>query len=132
MTVARRKGAPGKADRLFSLIVRSRGRCEWPGCASQGPYDTAHVIGRSFSGTRCEEDNAWCLCRSHHAEVDQWPHKKMWLVRQTIGEPRYFELTRLAEEYRSRPTTAARFWTDEAERLTVRCAELDIDTRRSA
>ena len=58
MTVAQRKGDAGKADRLFSRIIRSRGWCQYPGCSSSGPFETAHIIGRGASGVRCEEDNA--------------------------------------------------------------------------
>lgn len=132
MSVAQRKGAAGKADRLFSLIVRSRGRCEYPGCTSQGPYDTAHIIGRGASGTRCIEDNAWCMCRTHHKLVDDWFDEKHAVVLATIGDERYLELRRQAEQYRTLPTTSATFWKAEVERLTARCVELGIDTKRRA
>lgn len=132
MSVARRTGDPGNADRLFSLIVRSRGRCEFPGCSSQGPFDTAHNIPRECSGTRCVEDNAWCLCRSHHRLVDKHWHEKRALTLSTIGEARYEELRALSEGYKHLPTTSATFWKDEVARLSARCAELDIDTRRTA
>lgn len=132
MTVARRKGDPGRADFLFSRIVRSRGRCEYPGCTSQGPYDTAHIIGRSLSGTRCVEDNAWSLCRTHHQLVDQWFDEKQRMVEQTIGRERYDELQTMAREHKFQPTTSAQFWKQERARLEERCRELGIDMRRSA
>lgn len=132
MSVTRRTGAPGKADYLFSLIVRSRGRCEYPGCTSQGPFDTAHNIPRDCSGTRCVEDNAWSLCRSHHRLVDKHWHEKRALTLSTIGEERFDELVALADGYKHLPLTSKTFWRGEVERLTARCAELDIDTRRSA
>jgi hypothetical protein len=130
MTTARRKGDPGKADMLFSRIVRSRGRCEYPGCASQGPYDTAHLIGRRYSATRCMEDNAVCACRSHHQLIDGWWDEKERVVDATIGQERYAELRAVAEA--GIPLSSALFWAGEVERLTARCRELDIDTRWSA
>lgn len=124
MSVARRTGDPGKADMLFSRLVRSRGACER--CGKQGT-DTAHIVRRRYSATRCVEDNAWCLCRPCHVKVDGWPHEFMWLVERTIGVPRYQELVRQANDG---PALSSRlFWRGEVERLLGRCAEEGIDTR---
>lgn len=132
MTVARAKGDKGRADFLFSRIVRSRGRCQYPGCTSQGPYQAAHIIGRSLSGTRCIEDNAWCLCGTHHHLVDNWFMEKMGMVDATIGRERFGELEAIAREHKFQPTTSVQFWKAERARLEARAAELGIDTRRSA
>jgi hypothetical protein len=132
MSVAKRKGAPGKADTLFSLIVRSRGRCEYPGCKSQGPFDTAHNILRDRSGTRCLEDNAWCMCRTHHRLIDRFWHEKQAVTAATIGLDRYTELLDIAENYRILPITSATFWREEVLRLKARCAELGLSDRRAA
>lgn len=132
MTVARRKGDAGKADRLFSLIVRSRGRCEYPGCTSYGPYETAHIIRRNNSGVRCVEDNAWSLCGSHHRLVDNWADEHQMLVGETIGHDRYRELRGVAEGHKHRAVTSKVFWREEAARMVARCRELGIDTRRAA
>lgn len=130
MTVSRRNGAPGKADFLFSRIVRSRGRCEYPGCTSAGPYDTAHLIGRTYSSTRCIEDNAVCACRTHHHLIDNWPDEKLRVVEATIGLARWGELKRLANA--GPPPPKRLFWPSEVDRLLKRCAELGIDTKRGA
>lgn len=127
MSVSKRTGAPGKADRLFSLIVRSRGRCEYPGCDSAGPYDTAHIIGRGLSATRCIEDNAWCMCRTHHHLVDNWIDEKDAQIERTIGRARYYELKAIAKA--GPPPPQRLFWPSEVERLTQRCRELDIDPK---
>ena len=132
MTVATRKGDAGLADILFSRIVRSRGFCEYPGCKSQGPYVTAHVIGRGASGVRCVEDNAWCMCATHHALVDNWHDEKAMLVAQTIGDDRYRELRAIAEGYKRLPVTSKLWWADEVERLKARCRELGLSDRRAA
>lgn len=128
VTVSRRKGNPGMADALFSRIVRSRGRCEYPGCTSQGPYDTAHLIGRRYSATRCMEENAVCACRSHHQLIDSWWDEKRRVVVATIGEDRYDQLKRLAEI--GTPSNSTTFWASEVERLKARCDELGLDKRR--
>lgn len=126
MSVSRRKGNPGKADMLFSRLVRSRGRCEL--CdGTNGPFDTAHIVRRRYSATRCVEDNAWCLHRTCHQFVDNWPHEFMWLVEKTIGVDRYHELYRLAQA--GLQTSSRLFWQAEVERLVARCKEAGVDTR---
>jgi hypothetical protein len=132
MTVARPKGHKGLADILFSRIIRSRGFCQYPGCPSIGPYDTAHIIGRSASGTRCIEDNAWCLGQSHHRLVDAWWDEKHLLVMSTIGEERYRELKHLAGEHKFRPVTSAVYWAEEVDRLKAICRAMDLSDKRTA
>lgn len=124
MSTARRKGAPGKADMLFSRIIRSRGACEFCG---RPATDTAHIVKRRYSATRCVEDNAWALCRSCHIETEQWPVKFLRLVDETIGRDRYDELVQQAHAGIQVPSKV--FWQGEVERLTARCRELGIDTR---
>lgn len=124
MSVGRRKGAPGKADMLFSRIVRSRGACQSCG---KSATDTAHIVKRRYSATRCLEDNAWALCRSCHIETEQWPVRFLRLVDDTIGRERYDELVQQANAGLSVPSKV--FWAGEVERLTERCRELGIDTR---
>lgn len=125
MTVARRKGDAGRADMLFSRIVRSRGICQR--CEQRQATDTAHIVRRRYSATRCLEENAWALCRQCHHLVDEWPNHFMWLVERTIGVDRYKELCALANEGIS--LSSRLWWRAEVERLTERCDELGIDTR---
>jgi hypothetical protein len=132
VTVATRKGDAGLADILFSRIVRSRGRCEYPGCDSRGPYDTAHIIGRGYSGTRCVEENAWCLCRTHHVLVDNWWDEKQDLIDRTIGRNVWIDLKGAANAYKTRPVTSAVFWSEELARLKARCRELGLSEKRAA
>lgn len=119
------KGDRGFCDILFSRIVRSRGVCQR--CGAPGT-DTAHIIGRRYSATRCVEDNAWCLCRSCHQATAEWPEQFMGLVDSTIGRHRYFELRYIATEGLSQ--SSARFWAAERDRLKARCRELGLDERR--
>jgi hypothetical protein len=125
MTVARRNGNPGKADLLFSRIVRSRATCER--CGGQAT-DTAHIVRRRYSATRCVEDNAWALCSSCHRATEDDPAQFMLLVDRTIGPDRYGELR--LQAHAGIPGSSHAFWLAEVVRLTARCVELGIDTRR--
>jgi hypothetical protein len=109
---------------LFSRIVRSRGACQR--CRAPAT-DTAHIIPRRYSATRCLEGNAWALCRSCHVRTGEWPYDFVKLVNSTIGFEAYWQLRRLAEG--GIPTTGKLFWEAEVDRLTARCQELGIDTR---
>jgi len=66
-----------QADRLFSLIIRSRGRCQK--CGTVEKLQCAHVVSRRYAGTRWNELNAFCLCSGDHMyftyrplEWDEW------------------------------------------------------------
>lgn len=94
MTVKASRGAKGRADRLFSQLVRARGDCERCGNpASQ----TAHIIGRRFAKVRTDERNAWALCGSCHFLVDNFVEEKHALIARTIGWNVYSELRVKAE-----------------------------------
>ena len=75
------KGPKGRADALFSRIVRARGRCEmadWapPGedpTPCKGPLQCCHFMSRTYSNTRCDEGNAWSMCAGHHARQGNDP-----------------------------------------------------------
>jgi hypothetical protein len=127
VTVARTKGDKAVCDELFRRIVRTRGPlCER--CGQKPGTDTAHIIGRMYSATRCVEDNAAFLCGTCHHLIDSYPDEKLELVTRLVGEDRYRELRRLSQE--GPPLRGNRWWSQERERLTERCAELGIDTRR--
>lgn len=60
-------GAKGKADKLFSQLVRLAGYCENPQCRSRSNLQCAHIYSRKFNATRTLPLNAVCLCASCHA-----------------------------------------------------------------
>lgn len=130
MPVAKVKGDRGAADVLFSRIVRSRGTCERCG---KPATDTAHIIGRLYSATRCLEDNAWALCRSCHRLTGDHAGYFMTLVADTIGITRYWELWDLANEgLKARGFVSSKlFWAAEVERLKDRCRELGLPATRT-
>lgn len=121
MSVSRVKGDRGRCDVLFSRIVRSRGTCVR--CGAPGT-DTAHIVSRRYSMTRCMEDNAWCLCRSCHRITGEWASEFMALVEATIGVSHYQGLRRLAEDGISQSSTI--FWRGQLARLLDRYDELGI------
>ncbi len=93
------RGPKGKATKLHSAVVRSRGACER--CGSTAWLETAHIIGRSAVGDpdgitlRTNPDNAWCLCSSCHRRTGEHADEFMLLVEQTIGVDLYLEFKRL-------------------------------------
>jgi hypothetical protein len=119
------KGDRGFCDVLFSRIVRNRARCQR--CGAPGT-DTAHIVGRRYSATRCLEDNAWCLCRRCHQITGEWPEDFLELVGTTIGHDLYERLRWTALE--GIRGSSALFWASELERLKDRCRELGLDARR--
>jgi hypothetical protein len=92
VSVAYGKGPKGKATRLHSQLVRSRGACERCGESRYEKLTTAHIIRRTFTATRTDETASWCLCYSCHRITEDFGDEFMELVRRTIGEDRYYEL----------------------------------------
>lgn len=115
------KGPRGKADRLFSWIVRHRGECQV--CGQAGRYTdfhTAHLMSRRYSHTRCDERNALCACPGCHFEIDADFALKGERAIDVFG------IGILDELYDRRRLTTKVRWVDEVERLEERCDELGI------
>jgi hypothetical protein len=133
MSTAQRKGAPGKADRLFSLIVRSGGRCancdyRCP-CAERPRKHTtdcrlqcAHVITRARARTRTDLANAYPLCASCHRHFTLQPVEwGRWVLAQ-MGDDAYEALYA-----RSIGTEGQRMdWNTEAARLEAIAREVGV------
>jgi len=113
-------GARGKATRLHSLVVRSRGFCER--CGGTNTLQAAHIIPRRYAATRTDETNAWCLCAGCHRRLTEWAEDHMALVDATIGRAAYDELKRRANEGVKANGT---FWLAECERLSALLAEVE-------
>lgn len=65
------KGMKAEADRLFSQLIRSKGRCEW--CGSTLNLQCSHVVSRKYNSVRWDEDNAECLCARCHRRAHDFP-----------------------------------------------------------
>lgn len=98
MTVSRAKGSKAKCDRLFSLIIRSRGRCEHCGETRYPQLQTAHIISRRYSHTRCDLANAFCLCATCHRRFTDYPASFGEFVRESIGQLAYDDLVLKSQE----------------------------------
>lgn len=79
MRKASKKTLKAKADKLFSLHIRSYGKCmaeNWPGKEKpcNGPLQCAHRKSRRFLVTRWDERNADCLCAACHRFFHDHPN----------------------------------------------------------
>lgn len=92
------KGAKGKADRLFSLIIRSEGMCRSCGEREYRKLQCAHVIPRRYSVTRTDESNAMALCWSCHRRFTDDPFAWVSFIFSTLGEAEYDRLKVKARE----------------------------------
>lgn len=106
------KGAKAKADKYFSLIVRSRGACQ--ACGKTLNLQCAHIISRRFSHTRCVERNALCLCAGCHHHYTDHPAEFGTLVLTFMDPSEYDHLTEMSQR------TGKVDWLSVAERLKYR------------
>jgi len=112
------KGFKGKADKLFSRIVRDAGKCQR--CGRTDNLQTAHIISRKYSATRTDLLNAWCLCAQCHRRLTDWPREHSHYITETIGSTKYDELRAKAEK-----VTKVN-WEDEYNRLKEVAKQLNI------
>lgn len=75
------------ADRLFSLIVRSRGKCEIGVVAKcpSGALQCAHIISRRYRALRWDESNAVAACAGDHLWMTLHPLEWEAWVDEHIG-----------------------------------------------
>jgi hypothetical protein len=103
--------AKNKADKLFSEIIRSVGRCENCGKGAGIQLQTAHWISRRYANTRTDFDNAFCLCAGCHrfftADPTAWA---LWAIEKR-GRETYERLREAANE------KSKIWWPDELKRL---------------
>lgn len=116
--IARPKGSKGKCDVLFSKIIRSRGYCL--NCGSNRNLQCAHIISRTYSGTRCDPRNAWCLCATCHFRFTAWPREHSQFITKTIGSEIYDEIKLKAESINKIN------WDDELIKLKALASELGV------
>jgi hypothetical protein len=108
----RAKGPRGKADALFSKLIRSRGYCQR--CGKTRDLQCAHIIGRSYNATRTMEKNAWCLCAGCHLTTTHRREEHFAFIKATIGLDEYWRLYAVAQESIK---ASDRYWLAECERL---------------
>jgi len=83
--------AKRKLDKLFSLKIRSYGKCllakGFDKVHCGGQLQTAHIIGRSNLRLRWDLGNAWCICAGHHIYYTY--HPEDWRDLLTAHYPHY-------------------------------------------
>jgi hypothetical protein len=89
-----------KADKLFSLHVRSYGRCELYGmmgvnCSSQ--LQTMHIVGRANLRLRYDDNNVFCGCSGHHVWFSFHP-EKFWEMVQNNFPTKYEYIVKYRNE----------------------------------
>lgn len=117
-TAASVKGAKKRADVLFSKIVRAAGACRK--CGSTTNLQTAHVISRRYSNTRCVLSNAFCLDAKCHMFFTDHPVEWANFVLQEIGQSEYERLYALSQ------STAKVDWAVVAAELSVTAKNLGV------
>lgn len=118
MKIKSARGIKKKCDDLYSKIIRSRGYCER--CGGTEWLQTAHIISRRFSNTRCDLRNAWCLDARCHRRLTDWPREHSQYITETIGSEVYEELKAKAESLEKVS------WEDIYEELKIKARELGI------
>lgn len=115
--------AKAAADRLFSQIVRAKGYCER--CLrtqDQVQLQCAHWISRTYSNTRTDLDNAFCLCATCHRYFTNDPMAwSLWTFNQR-GRETYDRLREAANE------KSNVWWPDELIRLRAFAKQEGIGT----
>ena len=88
----RNKGAKGKADKLFSEVVRSIGYCEaldWEEIKCSSQLQCMHIISRRYSATRCDLRNAFSGCAAHHRFFTDHPRQFSRFITTTWAQEYY-------------------------------------------
>lgn len=85
-------------DKIFSLKVRERGKCER--CGSRRTLQCAHVYSRSNKELRWCLGNALCLCSSCHFWAHQHPLDFAEWFKEYVGEVAYEALRKASRRTR--------------------------------
>lgn len=105
--------AKKRADVLFSQLIRSVGYCEK--CGKRPPeiqLQCAHWIGRTYSNTRCDPDNAFSLCAADHRWFTNHPNEFAWWALSMRGQETYDRLFEASQK------TSKVDWVDQVRVLT--------------
>lgn len=92
----KKKTLTNKLDKLFSLIVRARGKCEV--CGATDTLQTSHIYSRANRSVRWDELNAICKCAKCHFWWHQNPADGVEWLKGYYTEDQYIELRKRANE----------------------------------
>lgn len=111
-----------EATRLHSVIVRTTKGPWCQACGNREATDAAHIVGRVYSHTRTDTDNAFALCAQCHRLFTNWQDDWMAFVDETIGRAEYERLKRKALD----GVNVKFCWYDELDRLRALAASLGV------
>ena len=83
-------------DKLFSIIIRDKGKCER--CGKTSPLNTAHIFSRRNLATRWDKDNVLCLCVGCHFWAHQNPIEFVEWINKLRGVSWYNKLREKANK----------------------------------
>jgi len=91
------KSEINKLDKIWSLIIRKRGRCEK--CGRRNALQGAHIFSRRLKSTRYNLNNGVCLCAGcHRFWAHQNPVEFTDFVTKLKGEKVMNELRSLSQK----------------------------------
>ena len=96
MSVSYGKGPKGTATRLHSKVIRTLGYCENCGDPDYDKLQAAHIVSRTYSATRTDLRNAFCLCASCHRHFTDWPREFSHFISNTWAQELYDHLKEIA------------------------------------
>lgn len=83
-----------KADLLFSLKIRSVGKCRK--CGSKENLQCSHFISRRYHNTRWDLSNACALCKRCHFYLTNHPLEAEMFAIEVMGKSAYQAMKELA------------------------------------
>jgi len=92
-----RKSIKTKLDKVFSLLIRARGKCERCN-RTDGFLQCSHIYSRANLSVRWDELNATCSCSNCHFRWHQNPLEGMEWLAGYYGPEKLAELRRRANE----------------------------------
>lgn len=90
--IKRNKGVKGKADKLFSEVIRSVGYCEaqgWDDIKCSPQLQCMHIVSRKYNATRCDTRNAFSGCAAHHRYFTDHPRQFSRFITTTWAQQYY-------------------------------------------
>lgn len=95
MPVKTYKKAKGKADKLFSEIIRLNRECEaegWDSIPCSKQIQTMHIVTRKRSATRTDLRNAMAGCFAHHRYFTDYPRQFSRFISTTWAQGYYDQI----------------------------------------
>lgn len=94
--IATKQPHKSKLDRVFSRIIRMRGKCER--CHGITDLQCSHINGRSLMSVRWEPLNCQCLCARCHGWYGLYRTAATRWVEHYLGAEKYAELNALTKK----------------------------------